>query len=247
MDNQEWVTFRGLIAFSPDGSLYVNPNVAGIHELIILIDGLRVVSFPDELESYLAVEDVIEWHLNETQGLSQSGRFSEPERLWHRVAATEFSLMKKRFRFGVPESIVPDSLFSDEYVKQVALKAKREGNKVDLEELQQARPDLSLNGLSVENKKSSSAKTSVRSAEKDIYFIQGCETERVKIGISNNVDQRLKGIQSSEPLKLLGIIKDGGKKLETELHERFKSFRVHGEWFDPAPELLSYIHANVVC
>ena len=76
-----------------------------------------------------------------------------------------------------------------------------------------------------------------------MYFIQGCETQRIKIGISHDVNSRLKGIQSSEPLKLLAVIKQGGKDLERRLHQKFQDLRVHGEWFKPDPQLLEYIGA----
>lgn len=77
--------------------------------------------------------------------------------------------------------------------------------------------------------------------QKDVYFIQGCHTKYIKIGISYDVERRLKGIQASEPLKLLAVVKEGGTALEKELHKRFEQFRIHNEWFQPAPELMQYI------
>jgi len=40
---------------------------------------------------------------------------------------------------------------------------------------------------------------------------------------------------------LLGIIKDGGMEKEKELHKKFESYRIHGEWFEATPILLTYI------
>jgi hypothetical protein len=76
-----------------------------------------------------------------------------------------------------------------------------------------------------------------------IYFIQS-ETGTIKIGYSRSPKQRLNNLQGSNPekLTLLGTIK-GGRFKEAELHKRFSSIKLTGEWFRPDESLLSYIHS----
>jgi hypothetical protein len=68
-----------------------------------------------------------------------------------------------------------------------------------------------------------------------VYFIQA-STGEVKIGISQAVDDRFESMRamSPVPLRLVGIIRDGGRKREAELHTRFARHRLHHEWFSPA-------------
>lgn len=75
-----------------------------------------------------------------------------------------------------------------------------------------------------------------------IYFIQNAEANVVKIGVSVDPEQRLASLQTAHhsPLKLLGSI-PGGFSEESELHRRFASFRLHGEWFRCDPWLMSEI------
>ena len=75
----------------------------------------------------------------------------------------------------------------------------------------------------------------------DVYFIQGTITMRIKIGISHDVNRRLKDLESSERLVLLGVIRQGGREVEKAAHKRFEKYRFHKEWFNPAPELLEYV------
>ena len=75
----------------------------------------------------------------------------------------------------------------------------------------------------------------------DIYFIQGEMTQNIKIGVSKNPERRMRSLESSEPLNLLAIIKEGGTVKEKKLHRQFKHLRLHGEWFRPDKELLEFI------
>lgn len=79
--------------------------------------------------------------------------------------------------------------------------------------------------------------------ETRVYFVQG-ELGRIKIGFSSNVESRLRDLQCSSavPLRLLASI-PGGPAVEAELHARFASARVHGEWFEPTEDLLVFIEA----
>lgn len=78
---------------------------------------------------------------------------------------------------------------------------------------------------------------------KDVYFIQGQETKRIKIGVSHDVVKRLQKLQTgaSERLELLAVVEAGGEELERDLHARFGKYRTHGEWFQGNPALLAYI------
>ena len=75
-----------------------------------------------------------------------------------------------------------------------------------------------------------------------VYFIEAVGAGRVKIGVSSDVDGRLRSLckQSPFPLRLLFAI-DGDRKQERALHRRFDAFRVCGEWFRVAGELAEYL------
>lgn len=65
-----------------------------------------------------------------------------------------------------------------------------------------------------------------------VYFLQGETTKNIKIGLSNDIEKRIKSIKTacSEKLLLLGWI-NGGGKTEKSLHKKFRRLRLHGEWF----------------
>jgi len=76
-----------------------------------------------------------------------------------------------------------------------------------------------------------------------IYFVQGELTERIKIGFTARfIEQRVQVLQTGSPDKLvfLGGL-PGDVNDENTMHDRFKKFRLHGEWFEPAPELVEFI------
>lgn len=63
---------------------------------------------------------------------------------------------------------------------------------------------------------------------------------RVKIGFTRNLRERLNALCVRREAVLLLL--RGGRELEAALHQRFAACRVTGtEWFDLAPDLLSYI------
>lgn len=78
-----------------------------------------------------------------------------------------------------------------------------------------------------------------------IYFLQCQTTKLIKIGITNNVKNRVTDIQVSCPTKLvlIGSV-PGHRSFEYSLHQRFADARVRGEWFSPVPELLEFIKAR---
>lgn len=65
-----------------------------------------------------------------------------------------------------------------------------------------------------------------------VYFISTENGDAVKIGLSQNVDKRLKALQTGnhEKLKILFSI-PGNSAVESNLHELFDDYRINGEWF----------------
>lgn len=80
-----------------------------------------------------------------------------------------------------------------------------------------------------------------------IYFIQDEDTLAIKIGYGSSPADRIKTLQTGNPsrLHLLATI-PGTQVDEHELHRRFASSRVAGEWFRPTPALLRLIATPVV-
>jgi T5orf172 domain len=66
-----------------------------------------------------------------------------------------------------------------------------------------------------------------------VYIIGPANRRPVKIGYSDNVDSRLRALQTGSPLEL-GVLwtTPGAQPLEDMLHKEFKHYRTHGEWFD---------------
>ena len=81
-------------------------------------------------------------------------------------------------------------------------------------------------------------------ARRWVYFIQAGDAGAIKIGISRDVERRRGELQrmEREPLHVRATI-EGTVRDERDLHARFAAHRIHGEWFTPAPELLSHIAA----
>lgn len=79
-----------------------------------------------------------------------------------------------------------------------------------------------------------------------LYFIT--DGTAIKIGVSNEPQKRLRGLQTAHHSKLTIIgTMAGGYQLEGELHARFAGDRMHGEWFRPSAALRDYIedHAGI--
>lgn len=77
-----------------------------------------------------------------------------------------------------------------------------------------------------------------------VYFIQGECGGAIKIGHSKDPQSRLKSLQTGYPdmLKLLYMF-PGEEKVEKELHLKFSSIKLNGEWFKPEETLLKEIEA----
>ena len=76
-----------------------------------------------------------------------------------------------------------------------------------------------------------------------IYFLkENSRYGKVKIGYSNNIKKRLESLQVANSNELLVLlVANGGQRAEKGLHHKFKSLRVRGEWYKPAPELMKFI------
>lgn len=79
-----------------------------------------------------------------------------------------------------------------------------------------------------------------------IYFIYCPETCLVKIGRSNNIEKRIRTIQSISPSKisLLSCV-TAHKSFEFYLHQKLKESRSHGEWFNADDRVLSVIDISL--
>lgn len=77
-----------------------------------------------------------------------------------------------------------------------------------------------------------------------VYFIQAIDGGPIKIGKALDIKRRLKSLQTDHysELRVIASIPDGGVALEKTLHDRFKEYRIRGEWFEPADELIKYIN-----
>ena len=79
-----------------------------------------------------------------------------------------------------------------------------------------------------------------------IYFISAGDGGPIKIGKCKvSVRKRIKTLQIGSAIKLVPIGQmEGSTQEEDEIHSVFDRYRIHGEWFNPAEELLSFIRAN---
>lgn len=74
-----------------------------------------------------------------------------------------------------------------------------------------------------------------------VYFI-GWAGGPVKIGVAIDVDIRLRTLQCACPYELAVLAKSpGGTAKERSYHRRFAAHRLHGEWFERAPEIVGEI------
>ena len=73
-----------------------------------------------------------------------------------------------------------------------------------------------------------------------IYFIESGKGGPIKIGVTWNIQLRLDELQVGNPCKLnLLWIYNGRQFTELELHAKFKSDRIRGEWYNRTEAILS--------
>ena len=80
-----------------------------------------------------------------------------------------------------------------------------------------------------------------------VYFIRAVSTGLIKIGVSRNVERRLKALSATDEMALLATIECAPMSIERLLQRRFRHLRVRGEWFRPEKELLDYIEHVSLC
>lgn len=74
-----------------------------------------------------------------------------------------------------------------------------------------------------------------------VYFVQA-ENGRIKIGTTKYLDWRMKTLRGQSPLALeLLCSASGGRREERAYHAQFAAHRLHGEWFEPHPDILAEI------
>lgn len=78
-----------------------------------------------------------------------------------------------------------------------------------------------------------------------VYFIQDCDSKKIKIGYSRDPAKRMASIRRAMAprrprLKLLATF-EGGRDEERELHSDLAAVRATGEWFAPTPEILEAV------
>jgi hypothetical protein len=80
----------------------------------------------------------------------------------------------------------------------------------------------------------------------EVYFIEAVGAERVKIGVSGDVDKRFGQLAAAfpGPLRLLGKA-PGGRAREGSLHRRLANFHIGGEWFHLTPGVRAVIEAVI--
>lgn len=68
-----------------------------------------------------------------------------------------------------------------------------------------------------------------------VYLIAAASGQ-IKIGIAQNVRNRLRGLQNAhgDPLSLL-VEFEGGREMEQRLHKALAAYRLKGEWFRRGP------------
>lgn len=77
-----------------------------------------------------------------------------------------------------------------------------------------------------------------------VYFVQSVVGGRVKIGIAEDPEVRLRAMQTGSPFELrILATSEGGRSVESALHKKFAASRSHGEWFEPCDELMEFIRS----
>lgn len=80
-----------------------------------------------------------------------------------------------------------------------------------------------------------------------IYFIYDSQRNAVKIGITNDVERRLYGLQTGNPVKLeLKHSLRGTHRDERLLHKHYEKYNILREWFEYSNEIMLDIEQNNV-
>lgn len=80
------------------------------------------------------------------------------------------------------------------------------------------------------------------SKTRSVYFVEAGKGGPIKIGTAYDVPARIRDLQGANAKKLhLLVTVPGGHKIERQLHRRFKSERLSGEWFKGNGEVRAFI------
>lgn len=68
-----------------------------------------------------------------------------------------------------------------------------------------------------------------------VYVLQALPSTPVKVGYTNDVDARIRTLQTGNPYQLRPLtVIPAGQRLEAWLHQHMHTLRLSGEWFDGA-------------
>jgi len=89
--------------------------------------------------------------------------------------------------------------------------------------------------------------------DSNVYFIKANGINSVKIGRAKprKMNDRLMELQIGSPVKLAVILMidcrgfESTHSIEIRLHEKFKNYRLHGEWFSIEGKLLEFLKASI--
>lgn len=76
----------------------------------------------------------------------------------------------------------------------------------------------------------------IKNPKSFVYFIQLGINGPIKIGYTENLVKRLTSIQSNTPFCKINVISSiaGNKEVEKYFHEKYKEYKLQGEWFVPS-------------
>lgn len=84
-------------------------------------------------------------------------------------------------------------------------------------------------------------KMPVRKKVRVIYFARAA-TGQIKIGSTGYMEDRLAGLRGQSPVAIdLLLVIPGDRRREFQYHAQFAPHRLHGEWFDPHPDIIAEI------
>lgn len=75
-----------------------------------------------------------------------------------------------------------------------------------------------------------------------VYFVEAPLVGRWKIGLTSDIESRLRNLKSGSPIELITrlVIKASARD-EWAIHGLFCDERVHGEWFEGSPRLRAFV------
>ena len=76
-----------------------------------------------------------------------------------------------------------------------------------------------------------------------VYFLLDIETKEIKIGTTQNPEQRIEELRQEVGHDLLMVaLRKEPIPLEKVFHIKFYEYSLHGEWFSYSPELVRFIN-----